>query len=210
MSTQKIKEQPTIPKAHDEKILVVKRTEIMPDGPWNGLKQVDFEAYLTIIDQKKQFLWRSQMEQDTSYKQIIPYLVFTHNDKYFLMQRRSTASETRLQSKYSLGIGGHIRQEDMTCPSIFEWARREFHEEVSYDGSFKIEPLGVLNDDSNAVGEVHIGFVLLLRGDSDVISVRSELKSGNLMEFEQCRQLYGSMENWSQTVFDMLAKSRIC
>lgn len=210
MSTQKIKKQRTPRSSKDERILVVRRTDIMPDDSWTGIKRVNFDTYLDIIERKKVFLWRSEMEQDPSYKQIIPYLVFTHNDKYFLMQRRSTASETRLASKYSLGIGGHIRQEDMTCPSIFDWARREFHEEVTYEGALKIEPLGVLNDDSNTVGKVHIGFVLLLRGDSDTISIRSELKSGKLMEFEQCRRLYGSMESWSQTVFDLLAESHTC
>src|SRR5690606_7557172 len=104
---------------------------------------------------------RSLMEQDQRYKQIIPYLVFTHENKYFVMQRTSTTTEQRLKNKYSLGIGGHIRQEDMNGNSIFEWAEREFHEEVSYHGNLEIIPLGVLNDDTNDVGKVHIGFVFL-------------------------------------------------
>ncbi len=42
------------------------------------------------------------------------------------MQRTAQASEQRLQNKYSLGIGGHIRQEDITNGSLADWARRKF------------------------------------------------------------------------------------
>src|SRR5579871_1579108 len=171
----------------DEHILVVKRTALFPHGAWQGLKHVDVDEYLTLITRHQEFLPRSLMEVDAAYKQIIPYLIFAHNNRYFLMQRRAKASETRLQNKFTLGIGGHIRQEDlMTGTSIFDWARREFHEEVHYQGTFTIECLGLLNDDSNAVGQVHSGFVFLLHGNSADISVKSELKSGQLVTLEEC------------------------
>jgi len=191
---------------HEEHILVVKRTDLLPDGGWHGIKPVDFDSYLQIIEEKKEFLPRSAMEVDPNYKQIIPYLVFTHNNRYFLMQRRATASEARLRNKYSLGIGGHIRQEDMSNNSIFDWARREFHEEVAYEGSFEIEPIGLLNDDSNSVGQVHIGFVFLLKGDSDKISIRSELKSGSLVTVGECALYQESLENWSKEVLNFLTQ----
>jgi len=201
---QTIKSKSQIKTKPDEKILVVPHAELFPDSPWHGIKQVNFDQYLQIISQKKQFLWRSNMENDPQYKQIIPYLVFTHNNKYFLMQRKSTASETRLQNKYSLGIGGHIREEDMSSDSIFEWAKREFHEEVAYKGTLTIKPLGILNDDSNDVGRVHLGFVLLLQGNSELISVKSELKHGQLISLEECKHYQTEMENWSTLVFDLL------
>lgn len=190
----------------DEQILVIKRTDFFPHESecWQGLKKVDFDHYLTIIQEKKQFLPRSLMELDPRYKQIIPYLIFQHEDRYFLMQRQAKASETRLQNKYTLGIGGHIRQEDLTSASIFDWACREFHEEVSYNGTLAIESLGILNDDSNSVGQVHIGFVLLLKGDSDAISVKSELKSGTLLNLEECKKIAPHLESWSQIVLNFL------
>ena len=190
----------------DEHILVVKRNHLFPDAAWQGLQQVDFTNWLNIIQERKEFLPRSIMENDPTYKQIIPYLVFRHNDRYFLMQRQAKASEQRLASKYSLGIGGHIRQEDLGSSDIFTWAQREFHEEVNYAGKLEIQPLGILNDDSNEVGKVHLGFVLLLKGDSDQISVKSELKSGQLLSLEQCKQYTESMESWSQFVFEFLTK----
>ena len=83
----------------------------------------------------------------------------THDNHYFLMQRKSDASESRLRNKLTVGIGGHIRQEDLSSfdeasadkqeHSLFAWALREFHEEVNYAGNLKVLPLGIINDDSN-------------------------------------------------------------
>ena len=189
----------------DEHILVVKRSDFFVEEPaWSGLKEANFDTYLRIIQEKKDFLPRSQMEVDPGYKQIIPYLIFTHNDKLFLMQRTAQATESRLQNKYSLGIGGHIRQEDLASGSLFEWARREFNEEVEYNDEFSIEPLGILNDDSNAVGTVHVGFVFLLKGTTDAIKIKSELKSGILLTLEECKAFYNTMESWSQMALDFI------
>lgn len=188
----------------DELILVIKREKLFPHDAWQGFKQVNFDTYLHIIQEHKEFLPRSLMEQDPAYKQIIPYLIFENNGRYFLMQRHKKASEKRLQSKFSLGIGGHIRQEDMQSNNLFDWARREFHEEVKYDGNLNIKPLGILNDDSNDVGKVHIGFVFLLHGDTNQISVKSELASGQLVTLDECKQYSEHMESWSALIYDFL------
>jgi predicted NUDIX family phosphoesterase len=187
---------------NQEQILVIRRDLLFPDGAWHGLKVVDFTSYLHLIMSHKEFNSRTAMETDPTYKQIIPYLIFEHNNRYFLMQRAKKASETRLQSKFTLGIGGHIRKEDMQTDSLFDWATREFHEEVNYSGKLNIEPLGILNDDSNEVGKVHVGFVLLLRGSSEDISVKSELANGELYCLEECNGFYDRMESWSQMVMD--------
>jgi predicted NUDIX family phosphoesterase len=198
-------DQSVAPTSKDlEMILVVKREHLLPEGEWHGIKEVCFDQYTSIIDQHKEFIPRGIAEQDPTYKQIIPYLVFHHEDLYFLMQRSATASEERLQNKYSLGIGGHIRQEDITGQSLFDWARREFYEEVSYEGSVSVKPLGIINDDTNAVGQVHIGFVFLVEGIHSTISVKSELKSGSLVPLEECMQYNKYLESWSQMVLACL------
>lgn len=188
-----------------ERILVVKRDKILQEDAFSGfLPVMNFENYLEIINKHKEFLWRSDMEVDTNYKQIIPYLIFNFQDKFFLMQRKSTASESRLKNKYSLGIGGHIRQEDMQSNDIFDWAKREFAEEVNYKGNISINPIGVINDDGSSVGQVHMGFVFLLTGDSDNIKVKSELKDGTLLTLKECEHFYSSMESWTQLVVSYL------
>ncbi len=193
----------------DEKILVVSTKKLFSSHAFQGfLPLQDFIEYEQLIATHQEFLWRSAMEEDPSYKQIIPYLVFRHADTYFLMRRRSDASEARLQNKCSLGIGGHINQEDMTDATLATWSQREFNEEVSYAGNLTIKPLGILNDDSNPVGQVHVGFVFLLEGDSANISIKSELKEGKLLTLEAMKPMYDQMESWSQKVFDYLVATQ--
>jgi predicted NUDIX family phosphoesterase len=200
---------------YDEHILVVKRSHLFATmQAWHGLKEVNFDHYMHIINHKKEFHPRSFMETNPLYKQIIPYLIFTHEDHYFLMQRRSDASEIRLRNKLTLGIGGHIRQEDLSSFAkasedvLFEWALREFHEEVDYKGNLTVKPLGIINDDSDDVGKVHIGFVFLLFGDRPEISIKSELKSGALISLSECIAQQECMESWSQFVVDFLGREK--
>jgi len=192
----------------DEIILVVKRKHLFPEKILQGIEKPADNLFVDTILEKKEFLPRSLMEVDFDYKQIIPYLVFNYEDKYFLMQRKAKASEKRLRSKYTLGIGGHIRKDDIKNSDISSWANREFHEEVDYSGNCEVEFIGILNDDSNDVGRVHTGFVYLLKGDSPEISVKQELQSGQLLSVDECLNHYDSMESWSQIVFDFLVKTR--
>lgn len=153
-------------------------------------------------------------ETNVDYKQIIPYVIFKFQDQqnqkntdlYFLMQRKKTASESRLAHNYSLGIGGHLRKEDLKSASVFDWAQREFNEEINYTNPFTIELLGMINDDSNEVGQVHLGLVMVVTGSTKNISIKSELKNGQLLTLDECNTYYNQMETWTQIVFDTLKK----
>lgn len=194
----------------DERILVVKRDLLFANGSWQGLRCENVAHYQTMVAVSGEFHWRSTMETDPTYKQIIPYMVFEYAGSYFLMERKSTASEQRLKSKLSLGIGGHIRQEDIAGGTIFDWAKREFHEEVAYEGSLEIESLGVLNDDTDSVGQVHLGFILLLHGDSPDIAIRSEHKQGMLVPEAEMGMYVDRMESWSKIAWQDIRHSLKC
>lgn len=189
----------------DEKILVVKRENLFQDDEFQGFKPIThFSDIQQRIVQHKEFLWRSEMETNLAYKQIIPYMLFKHHNSFFVMKRRDDASEKRLASKYSIGIGGHVREEDLQQIDLAGWAMREFHEEVEYDGALRILPLGIINDDSNDVGKVHIGFVFLLLGSSDKISIKDEHKDGFLCSLSDLELLHNDMESWSQLIVQYL------
>jgi predicted NUDIX family phosphoesterase len=197
--------QHTITAACDEQILVVKRELIFqPEGPWTGLKQCDYDWYLWAIEHYGQFHSRIAMEDDQHYKQIIPYLVFMHKDHVFVVERKQSATERRLAGKTSIGIGGHIRKEDILGSTIFDWAQREFHEEVSYHDHFEFEPLGIVNDDRDSVGKVHLGFVFIVRGATSAISIKSELKQGTLVPLSSITDTT-HFESWSQIILPYLA-----
>ena len=194
-------------KAVDEKILVVPRAELFNGPAPHGLYKFDEEKFKEIVQAKCEFKWRSKMEEDATFKQIIPYLIFKFNDKLFLMQRSASTSEQRLKNLYTLGIGGHIREADIATGSIIDWANREFNEEIEYHGNFEAKFIGLLNDERNFVGKVHIGAVFVLEGDSDKIKIRSELANGRLASIEDCQNLKDKMESWSQIAFDYLNKT---
>lgn len=189
-----------------EQILVVERTTLFADQPaWQGINNQNVEKMITTITHNQEYMERALAETNFSYKQIIPYMIFTFEGKYFVMQRRANASEQRLAGKLSLGIGGHMNKEDMDGKTMFDWAHREFEEEVSYTGKLKITTLGILNDDSNDVGKVHLGLVILAQGDNGQIAIKSEHKSGELLTKDECFQKFDKFESWSQTILSILS-----
>lgn len=188
----------------DEQILVVQRDVVIPE-PWRGIKTDGIEGFEKLVREYGQFKRRGDMESNPDFKQIIPYMVFRSDDRYFIMQRSAQGFENRLHNRYSLGIGGHINREDLDQGEIIlEWANREFREEVNYSGNFKATPLGLLNDDSNEVGQVHLGYVLELVDDTGIISIRDEHRLGRLATLDEIKEVYDGMETWSQMVHDFL------
>jgi predicted NUDIX family phosphoesterase len=149
---------------------------------------------------------RAEVEDDPTYQQIIPYLVFRHGDRYLLTRRLKASSEKRLRQLYSLGVGGHINPGDLEHGDpIADGLKREWEEEVEYAGAFEATLLGLINDDSSPVSRVHLGVVFLIDGDSPEIRIRETDKlSGELLTLEEMRIYYLAMESWSQIVYDQL------
>jgi predicted NUDIX family phosphoesterase len=191
-----------------EEVLVVPRAEIFPDGAWHGFIHEDPERYLSIIAARRQFRPRGEVEDDPDYQQIIPYLVFRNHDRYLLTRRLKQSTEKRLRHLYSLGVGGHINRVDVvdaTADPVEEGLRREFEEEVSYDGAWEHRLIGLINDDSNDVSRVHLALVFEVTGDQPEISIRETGKlEGELMKLEEMKMYYLDMESWSQLIYDHL------
>src|SRR3989338_9082106 len=197
----------------EEKVMVVSRSDMFSLGGWHGLKTEDVNKYINIISKKHRFIPRSEAENNPSWQQIIPYLIFENSGKYFVMQRRGDHSDKRLANKFSIGIGGHINLKDVKGSkdnkrvkgvNIMDWASREFEEEVDYAGKYKAEFLGLINDDTNDVGLVHVGLIIRILGDSNNISIRDEHKLGKLESLSNVGLHYRHMETWSQIVYDFL------
>lgn len=185
-------------------VLVIKRAHLFPVVAHLGLEcSQSLLYYESLLKQHMEFIPRADAEIDETYKQIIPYLVFSYKTKIFIMQRKSTATEQRLAHKFSLGIGGHLHRSDIDRgDSLFLWAEREFHEEVLYPGAFSVQFLGVVNDDGSSVGRVHAGFVFLLRAESDLITIRDEHLSGELIELESSFLKSVVFEPWSKFIYE--------
>ncbi len=194
----------------DESVVVVKRSILERYNmlSYNDIKQCEASVVENVIVSHREYLNRRIAEEAVEYKQIIPYIIFKYQDSYFLMQRSKNASEQRLANNYSLGIGGHLRKEDIDNKKMDEWGMREFHEEVAYAGKGAMHFLGVLNDDSTSVGKVHIGLVFLYEAESSCIAIRSELKSGTLMTHKNIVVCFENLEGWSKLVLQLLSSAK--
>jgi predicted NUDIX family phosphoesterase len=193
-------------RAAAERVLCVKREDVFPDGAWHGFVSKNLERHQQLIRERHFFMPRAEVENDPSYQQIIPYVVFRHGDRYLLTHRLRASSEKRLRKQYSLGVGGHINPGDLEAGDpILDGLRREWQEEVVYQGKFEARLLGLLNDDSSPVSKVHLGVVFLVDGDTPDIAIRETDKlAGELLTLEEMRRFYLEMESWSQMVYDRM------
>jgi predicted NUDIX family phosphoesterase len=197
-----------MPKCH-ENVLVVRRTLFDELGSFQGLQR-DAERYLSAFLKRENnfFLPRSHAEQDPAYKQIIPYVVFSFGDAILHYVRGAKSGEKRLVAKGSIGVGGHINDND---ESLFSFdldayrtaVHREIQEELKLEGPYKDRVAALINDDSNDVGRVHLGVVHLVVLSSS--AVRAGEKAIGALRFlapKELRKQRDKLETWSQIVLD--------
>lgn len=189
-----------------EQVLVVRREDIFPDGAWHGFVTEDLDRHQRVIRERHFFKPRAEVENDPSFQQIIPYVVFRHGERYLLTHRLRASSEKRLRKQYSLGVGGHINPGDLEGGDpILDGLKREWAEEVIYRGRFAARLLGLLNEESSPVSKVHLGVVFLVEGDSPDVQIRETDKlAGELLTLDEMRIHFLEMESWSQLVYERL------
>lgn len=195
----------------DEMILTLSRGEVFSEGGWQGVRGVEVaRRIVTLASEKGQFLKRGDVENDSQVQQIIPYIIYENNGKYFLMRRKGEHDETRLAGKWSVGIGGHLREDDLkeNGDDIIAWSRRELEEEVDVEGDYQLKICGVINDDGDDVGRVHLGVIILAQGKTDKITIRDEHKEAVFITRDEANRYRNEMESWTVLVFDNLDKLR--
>ncbi len=195
----------------DEKVLVVPAGIIFKDGAWQGIKTDNLDYYLELIKNNYQFKNRNEVEDDSSFQQIIPYILFSFEDKFFLYKYIKEASEKRLMNTYQLGVGGHINLIDAEKGDFLEAAAtREWLEEIDYKGNILEKKLvGILNDEARQVEKVHLGLVYHFVGDSPEISVKETDKlKGELISLDKLGDYLKNLTvGWAPIVYrEYLAK----
>lgn len=172
----------------------------------------DKDASLDILRKASQemvSLRRGDCEKDPSFKQLIPYVILKHEDRYFAYKRLSGSGEQRLVDSVSIGVGGHMnfRSEDGSFDSLLKLvsneALREINEEliIGKDVEVNIDPTNfrILNDDLNEVGQVHLGLILFVELTSDDVLVReTDSLEGEFVSKEWLIENIDKLESWSQ------------
>ena len=202
-----------------EDVLVVPRALFDRVGAFQGFC-ADTAAYLPALLDPRHTSWRPRatVEDDPSFKQLIPYCVLAWQDgagrrQYFAYTRGGGQSEARLRAKRSLGIGGHIASCDGAHgddTSYEAGMRRELAEEIAIGGGWSARCVGLINDDSNAVGSVHLGIVHVLELErADARPRESQLVECGFEPLDALLAARDRFETWSQIVLDALADGRL-
>ena len=195
-----------------EEILVISRQLFDELGCFQGIK-TDVAGYLeAILDPANNFFMdRGKAENDPSFKQIIPYALFHHNGKYLHYTRGESGGESRLHAQGSVGVGGHInpvdeRADPLGKATYLAGVEREIDEELNITGGHQNRIVGLLNDDINDVGKVHLGVVHIFDLESeDVTSAEDALANLAFQSPEDLKgKLHGSLETWSRFCVDEL------
>lgn len=199
----------------DENVLVVSRDLFDRLGAFEGIT-FETERYLSCLldPANNYFLSRDLAEDDPSHKQIIPYAIFRHGDRYLHYVRGGGGGEKRLAAKGSIGIGGHINDTDYAAASLDKdtyatGVEREIDEELNIAGGHSQEILGLINDDSNDVGRVHLGVVHLFTLERDeVTAAEDNIEDLRFLTLEELSERRESLETWSRICLDGLLQRR--
>lgn len=189
-----------------EHVMVV-RTELFREiGYFQGFS-AETDRYLEklLAVESTSYLPRDDMEQDPSYKQLIPYCIFRYTDpngvvRLFQYTRGSGQGESRLHHQRSVGIGGHVSTLDSNDQSPYhEGMRRELDEEVDIQTNYSESCVGLINDDQNEVGKVHLGIVHILDVESpDVLPREEDIANAGFVAVSEILNDLEQFETWSQ------------
>jgi predicted NUDIX family phosphoesterase len=192
------------------------------------------EAFATCVREHGFFVEREYAERTPALKQVIPYsLVVRQGDgegpEVLCLRRTKAGGEARLHDKLSIGVGGHINPVDMQDESpeassdspnegyaqgrdgsdpIAAATRREVaEEELSIEGPYTVHRVGLLNDDSNSVGAVHVGLVQVIAVNGPVAIREVDQLEGSFVSVAELRRLDATganFETWSSLLLSEL------
>lgn len=218
-------------------VLVVDRHRLF-GGDWpqgfTPIAPADAGAFLQQALADARFEDRAIAEQTPAWKQWIPYCVLrcapgpfaaaaTPERGVFAVQRTKGQGEARLHGAWSLGLGGHIEPVDGlpaaaadNGQSFFAAALwRELTEELDLGSAEKdLQPrlVGLINDDSTEVGQVHAGLAYVLdiplavSAAQRAVGIReiSKMRGGftHLVELPNLWQNPTQLETWSRLLVD--------
>ena len=187
-----------------ERVLVLPRDRVPGGCDFTGVRGASASDLLrlrTAVAEHGRFLERPTAEQDSTFKQLIPYVVVRDGDRIFLTERTTAGGDARLHGKGSIGVGGHLNPVDEGEDPLTDGLRREWSEELVADWEPEFQLVGLLNDDGNPVGAVHIGVVFTVEADGRAVSVREHEKLiGRWATVPELRASWDRLETWSQLV----------
>jgi predicted NUDIX family phosphoesterase len=191
-----------------ERVLVLPRADVPGGCDFHGVRAAQRGLLATLraaVAARGRYLDRTTAEDDPTHKQLIPYVVVRDAERVFLMHRTDAGGDPRLHGKASIGVGGHLNPVDEGDDALMSGLRREWVEELETNWQPEFELIGLLNDDSNPVGAVHLGVVFSVQADGRPVDVREHDKLvGAFAGTDELAASWPRLETWSQLVADAL------
>lgn len=189
--------------------------EVMGGRNWLDFKYHPPGVVLDRLDAHS-FVPRGICERDEFRKQVIPYAILRYRDKVFCYTRGQAGGEDRLHARWSIGIGGHINPGDEPqgkpdlFMTIYRAANREVYEEVGTARVWDDHSIGLISDDSDAVGRVHLGFAMVYELLSpDIAPTEAALRDGKWVTLDELAAEPSRLENWSRICVEHLARKAV-
>ncbi len=189
-----------------EEVMVVGRERLFGGSHFEGFRNHADKDHESLILKNFEFAPRSEVENDPSRKQPIAYSIILNPEtkKVFVYRRPGKHTEQRLKSMWSVGLGGHINKHDLHGGNPVRMSMmRELAEEIGLEKPYKAKPLGYINYETDAVGQVHFGIVFIIETSETKLSpVSEEVQEGEFKTLEQISTL--GLEEWTKICIEPL------
>lgn len=158
---------------------------------------------------------RQHLEEMETFKQIIPYVLVARDDKFLVYKRTKSGGEERLHDKVSIGFGGHIDIGDVVATengesidietTIANAAAREITEELKLNETPEFMPYGLILDESDAVGRVHLGIVMIAHINGMALANEDQIDLVGFKTIENLDEM--NLESWSRILINALVRA---
>lgn len=203
----------------DEQILVVPVGKLFSEGEFyfQGTEtNTNFvKPIMDNIANNFEVMRRGDAEENPEFKQPIPYALLKRGNEIYVYERLKAGGEQRLHGNLSLGVGGHMNKlhDGATFAlTLSDNMYRELAEEIQVIAPVAPEAdiVGFINDDTNEVGRVHIGILVVihLHEEASVIVKETDKLRGSWSTLEELKQpeVFDRLENWSKIAVEELNK----
>jgi len=182
-----------------------------------GFESIDSETESKLFEDIKNgfFSSRYDCEDDELILQFIPYVIIFGEDSrgnpsvfsYVRSSKIEDYGDKRLFGKHSIGVGGHVSEEDGP-DYIKRCLEREMDEEVNIHGNFSQPRLtGTLMAYDKPIDRVHLGLIYATHTKGMVSPKERSLVSGEMVSINEIRDGYhenAETETWTRILIPHL------
>ena len=173
----------------------------LPDGN-------DLHQSCSKLEPWGSFRPRDEVEQDSDWKQVTPYIALANEGRILTLRRLATQGEARLHHRRSIGVGGHVNPEPAGDePLLIRGMKRELAEEIELiRAPDQFDMIGWINDDQTEVGQVHLGLAVIAQLDHRAEIRETDRMEGTWQRFQDLDPTDEAWESWSALLIPQLLR----